>query len=89
MAVGARLERPKLVWTTTPVALITGGSSGIGLELLLLACAGSSALLGRKTGLFFVSLGGLAMVIIGSTVEIDGKGAGLLVSLAEKGEGFS
>jgi Mn2+/Fe2+ NRAMP family transporter len=27
---------------------------------------------------------GLAMVIIGSTIEIDGKGAGLLVSLAER-----
>ena len=30
---------------------------------------------------------GLAMVIIGSTIEIEGKGAGLLVSLAESLEG--
>ena len=41
------------------------GLSGIGLELLLLACAVSSALLGRKTGLALVSIGILTMLIIG------------------------
>jgi len=30
---------------------------------------------------------GIAVVIIGSTVEVEGKGAGLIVSLAEKLEG--
>jgi len=40
------------------------GLSGVGLELLLLACAVSSALLGRKAGLFLVGIGAFSMVII-------------------------
>lgn len=41
------------------------GLSGVGLELLLLACAVSSALLGKKAGLLLVSVGAFSMVIIG------------------------
>jgi PAS domain S-box-containing protein len=40
------------------------GLSGVGLELLLLACAVSSVLLGRKAGLFLVGIGAFSMVII-------------------------
>jgi two-component system, cell cycle sensor histidine kinase and response regulator CckA len=46
-------------------ALMRIGLSGIGLELLLLACAVSSALMGRKAGLILVSIGAFAMLIIG------------------------
>lgn len=35
-------------------------------------------------GYFMTIIFGIAMVIIGSTVEIDGKGAGLLVALADR-----
>ena len=48
--------------------LVRIGLSGIGLELLLLACAGASALLGRKTGPFLVGLGGFAILIIGGAM---------------------
>lgn len=44
--------------------LLRIGLSGVGLELLLLACAVSSALLGRKAGLFLVSVGAFCMLII-------------------------
>ncbi|MCF8118858.1 MAG: PAS domain S-box protein [Deltaproteobacteria bacterium] len=44
------------------------GLSGIGLELLLLACGISSALLGRKVGLMVVGMGGMAMVFIGAAM---------------------
>lgn len=48
--------------------LIRIGLSGIGLEFLLLTCAASSALLGKKSGLFLVSIGTLAMIIIGGSM---------------------
>jgi two-component system, cell cycle sensor histidine kinase and response regulator CckA len=41
------------------------GLSGVGLELLLLACALSSSLLGRKAGLILVGIAAVSMTIIG------------------------
>jgi PAS domain S-box-containing protein len=48
--------------------LIRIGLSGIGLELLLVTCAISSALLGRKTGLLIVGAGALSILIIGGAM---------------------
>ncbi|MBU2548184.1 MAG: hypothetical protein KKB20_07245 [Proteobacteria bacterium] len=45
--------------------LIRIGLSGVGLELLILACAFSSAMLGKRAGFFLVGISVLAAAIIG------------------------
>jgi len=54
-----------LLFIFSILVLIRIGLSGIALELLLMACALSSVLLGRKAGLMLVGLGAFAMLIIG------------------------
>lgn len=46
--------------------LLRIGLSGIGLEMLLLACAVASALLGKRIGLSLVGIGAVAVVLIGA-----------------------
>ncbi|MBN1850520.1 MAG: PAS domain S-box protein, partial [Deltaproteobacteria bacterium] len=48
--------------------LLRIGLSGIGLEVLLLACGISSALLGRRIGYVITSIGVLAMLVIGGSM---------------------
>ena len=54
-----------LLFVLSISGLIRIGLSGLGQELLLFCCATSSALLGRRIGLFFVGISVLAMIFIG------------------------
>ena len=54
-----------LLFVLSVSGLIRIGLSGLGQELLLLSCATSSALLGRRIGLFFIGISVLAIFLIG------------------------